>query len=374
MTSGGSWTRYVRISGVVIFYKYFTIRNPFFRISGDSFVLLVENCDFSTIIERNCLSLLQIIGNMDKNALQTIDIRRIQALAPIVDEYALGNDIILGEVSGKRVEKSQAVLKMLKYPIRFDGYIIFFLKKGHFTLDLNLNTFDIHERSLLVSVPGTIVKLSHYNEERIGDAELLFVMLSKSFLSSVHFDFNKVFNDSIRLWNNPCITLEEKDLDLAEDYFNLARKVLSSAQPNKREILGALVTSFTYVTMDLWTQKLAASPTAPEGRSSARVNQVFERFIALVTEYHVSERGMAFYADKMCLTPKYLSKLVKQATGRSAPDWIDSYVILEAKNMLKYSDKSIKEIVGALNFPNQSVFYKFFKAHTGLTPSEYRKG
>ena len=104
------------------------------------------------------------------------------------------------------------------------------------------------------------------------------------------------------------------------------------------------------------------------------MNQVFERFLALVTEYHNEQRGVAFYADKLCLTPKYLSKLVKQASGRSAPDWIDSFVILEAKNMLKYSDKTIKEIVFALHFPNQSVFYKFFKAHTGLTPSEYRKG
>ena len=65
---------------------------------------------------------------------------------------------------------------------------------------------------------------------------------------------------------------------------------------------------------------------------------------------------------------------MREASGRSAPEWIDSFVILEAKNLLKYSEKSIKEIVFALHFPNQSVFYKFFKAHTGLTPSEYRKG
>jgi len=68
------------------------------------------------------------------------------------------------------------------------------------------------------------------------------------------------------------------------------------------------------------------------------------------------------------------SKLIKQVSGRSAPDWIDSFVILEAKNMLKYTDDSIKEIVFKLHFPNPSVFYKFFKAHTGMTPSEYRNG
>jgi AraC-like DNA-binding protein len=83
-------------------------------------------------------------------------------------------------------------------------------------------------------------------------------------------------------------------------------------------------------------------------------------------------RNVGFYADKLCLTPKYLSKLIKTTSGKSAPEWIDSYVILEAKNLLKYSDIAIKEIVYRLNFPNQSVFYKFFKARTGMTPSEYR--
>lgn len=323
----------------------------------------------------NCSYLCEekVFALMEDKALQTIDIRRIQALAPLVDEYALGTEFILGIVSGRQVEKSEAVIRMLNYPVRFDGYILFFLKKGHFSLDINLNTYDIHENSLLVVVPGNIVKLSAYKEDHIGDAELLFALVSREFLSSIRFDFNKVFQDSIRVWKNPCITLQGEELDLAEDYFNLTRKILSSRQDNKREITGSLLTSFTYVTLGLWTQRLASAPPE-ESASSARVNQVFERFLALVTEYHNEQRGVAFYADKLCLTPKYLSKLVKMSSGRSAPDWIDSYVILEAKNLLKYSDKPIKEIVYLLHFPNQSVFYKFFKAHTGQTPSEYRKG
>ena len=310
---------------------------------------------------------------MEEKALQTIDIRRILALAPVVDEYALGTEFILGAVSGKRVEKSEAILHMLKYPVRFDGYILFFLKSGHFTLDVNLSSYDIHPNSLLMVTPGNIVKLSAYDEQHIGDAELLFALVSREFLSSIRFDFNKVFQDTLRVWKTPCITLQGDDLDLAEDYFRLTRKILSSRQSNKREIVGSLLTSFTYVTLDVWMRQLEESRAA-ESASSARATQLFERFLALVTEHHNEERGMAFYADKLCLTPKYLSRLVKLSSGRSAPDWIDSFVILEAKNMLKYSDKPIKEIVYMLHFPNQGVFYKFFKAHTGMTPSEYRKG
>ncbi len=310
---------------------------------------------------------------MENAELQTIDIRRILALAPVIEEYALGSELILGEVSGKKVEKSEAILSMLKYPVRFDGYIIFFLRKGHFSIDLNLNTYEVKPHSLLMNVPGNIIKLSSYAEDHIGDAELYFVLASREFMSGIRFDFNKLFQESLSLWKNPCITLNDQDLALAEEYFTLARDILQSKQMNKREILGSLITSFTYVTMDVWTRELNEARKA-QTPSSARMNLLFERFLALVTEHHNTERGMAFYADKLCLTPKYLSKLVKEASGRSGPAWIDSFVILEAKNLLKYSDKTIKEIVYTLHFPNQSVFYKFFKAHTGMTPSEYRKG
>ena len=69
----------------------------------------------------------------------------------------------------------------------------------------------------------------------------------------------------------------------------------------------------------------------------------------------------------------YVSKLVREVTGRSAPEWVDSFLVLEAKNLLKYSGMAIKEIVYRMKFPDQSSFYKFFKLHTGMIPSEYRK-
>jgi len=308
------------------------------------------------------------------DAPQTIDLQQIKALAPIIEEMSIGNDFVICEVSGKRMEKSEAILKTLQYPVRFDGFIIFYLKKGHFTIDVNLNSYELRENSLMIQVPGNIIKVTKFNEERLGDAEMIFVLISKEFMSGIRFDFLKVFQDSMRLLDNPCITQDESQIALANDYFNLARKIISAPFTNKREIIGSLLTSLTYLSTDVWKQKIDEARKKTDSQHNARLNQVFERFIALVNEYHCSERGMAFYADKLCLTPKYLSKLIKQASGRSAPDWIDEFVILEAKNLLKYTNMAIKEIVFQLHFPNQSVFYKFFKAHTGMTPSEYRNG
>ena len=306
--------------------------------------------------------------------LQTINLKQIQSLEPIVDEYGIGDDFILGEASGERVQQNETLLKMLRYPIRFDGYIIFFLKKGHLRADVNLNTYDIEEHSLLISVPGNIIRVADYREERVKDIELTFVLISREFMSGIRIDFLKVLQDSMKLLDNPCIHLDDFQIGIADDYFKLARKIISSPLSKKREIIGSLLTSLTYMSADILARRIDDARKMGKEKNSARLNLVFEQFIALVNEYHNSERGMAFYAEKMCLTPKYLSKLIKQASGRSAPEWIDSFVILEAKNMLKYSGMTIKEIVYKLHFPNQSVFYKFFKAHTGMTPSEYRNG
>lgn len=103
-----------------------------------------------------------------------------------------------------------------------------------------------------------------------------------------------------------------------------------------------------------------------------RQEEYFQRFMNVLTQHYTQERSVGFYASQLNLTPKYLSTLIRQTTGRTASEWIDDYVILEAKNLLKYSTMSIQEISYSLNFPNQSFFGKYFKTHTGQTPSEYR--
>lgn len=303
---------------------------------------------------------------------QNISISKIlQLTSEGVDISALGDDFIIGEAQGTSALSDNRILDILHYPIRFDGYILFFLKKGHFHIDFNLKTYYVHEGSLLVTVPGNIIRVGQLAEDRLAGIELVYVVLSKQFISGLQLDFNKVFQDSVQMLENPCIALNEEQLALAESYFLLARQVVQSSLSNKRNIIGGLLSSLSYMTEDIWTGKLVERQ--PLADSGARAALTYERFMKLVTEYHNQERGMQFYADKLCLTPKYLSKIVKEASGRSGPEWIDAFVILEAKNLLRYSDESIKEIAYKLNFPSASVFNKFFKANTGIVPSDYRR-
>ena len=173
--------------------------------------------------------------------------------------------------------------------------------------------------------------------------------------------------------NNPCIILTGEERAIAKKYLDLASDILKSNLMYKRECISSLLSSLFYLDGGVIEKRMKDAQARKDVSKLDRSKVIFDRFISVVSEYHTQERGVAFYADKLCLTPKYLSKLVKSASGRSAPDWIDAYVMLEAKNMLKYSDIPIKEIVSRLNFPNPSTFHKFFKAKTGITPLQYRK-
>ena len=106
---------------------------------------------------------------------------------------------------------------------------------------------------------------------------------------------------------------------------------------------------------------------------SSRQNEILNQFYLLLREHSPHQREVSFYADKMCLTPKYLSTKIKKITKKSVFEWINTATIIKAKVLLKTNDKSIAQISEELNFPNPSFFSRYFRKHTGMAPNEYRK-
>jgi len=97
------------------------------------------------------------------------------------------------------------------------------------------------------------------------------------------------------------------------------------------------------------------------------------RFFKILNTNFKNERSVQFYADQLCLTAGYLSKTLKEVTGKTASQLIDDTVIMEAKLLLKDSLRSVTEVAEDLKFSNASFFGKFFKKHTGFSPTEFRK-
>lgn len=260
-------------------------------------------------------------------------------------------------------------LHTLDHPCRFDGLLMLYCIEGHLKLSVNLNEYDIRDNHLVITTPGHILKVSQV----AGSEQLKYVIvaMSSKFAMGLKVDLKKIMNEGIALMEIPVMKLDEGMSSLMQQHLSLVANVINSDSSFREDSVTSIVSSMICLVAGLWADRINEL-REEAAQTTTRSRMILEQFIRLVGQYHTKYRNVGFYADKLCLTPKYLSKLIKTASGKSAPEWIDSYVILEAKNLLKYSDIAIKEIVYRLNFPNQSVFYKFFKARTGMTPSEYR--
>ena len=306
------------------------------------------------------------------NTFHELSIKDLRKIFPDTMAKDLSDDFFISDIHYKED------LEIMKSPCRFNGYLAVFCIKGDLEVEINLKSYRIRENSVIINVPGNICRVHRSDgDSPVGDLHFVVLAVSGDFLSSFKMDYVRLFNESLAMLDNPCFTLDDDEMQMFGRYFGLIKEMIARNPEDLVFILRNLVASALYYAGSLWKTRLENVPEEQRERSgrenSTRGKLVLEDFLKLVAEYHDRERGMAFYADKLCLTPKYLSKLIKTESGKSGPEWIDSFVILEAKNMLRYSEMPIKEIVYRLNFPNSSVFYKFFKAHTGQTPSEYRR-
>ena len=163
------------------------------------------------------------------------------------------------------------------------------------------------------------------------------------------------------------VSPEEMDESLAI-YRAMRRKVEQPDFEFTREALNGYM-QVLFCNGRQWMSRYTRQQEATQVQS--RQQMIFERFLWLVQKHYREERGIAFYASKLCLTPKYLSTVIYQCGGRHASEWIRDYVILEAKALLKSRQYTAQQVSDLLNFPNASFFGKYFKAATGFSPRQY---
>lgn len=300
------------------------------------------------------------------SAVYNMELRQFKELFADEQQIALGDDFCIVNVRYDRQ------LIEFESPVRLDAYLVLFCIGGSVRMSVNMKEFVLEKDQLALLIPGYIGQVVDFDREHKEDIHYVIVGMSRRYLSQLNLDLNRLFAEGTIFLSNPCVKLNKEERAIALRYLQLASGIMESSLSNKSDCLGTLITSIFYLSEGIFSRELQRAKETSVLRSS-RSEEIFSKFVRLLAEYHLRERTVSFYADKLCLSPKYFSKLIKNASGRSAPDWIDSFVILEAKNFLRYSDMSIKEIVYRLNFTDQPTFTKFFKARTGMTPAQFRK-
>ncbi len=290
---------------------------------------------------------------------------KIKQMVPSGISLGIGDDFFITRLQ----EKPQYAY--LQYPFRVDCYIAAYCVEGSVNCSVNLTDYHLTTGTLLLITPGNILRISQ-PDELDRNLRVTLICVSASYISNIGINPSKVLVEAVEVLRDPCIHLSDDEAEMLHKYVNLALDITKTDSQFVKESIGGLVSSVFYQFAGFLANSKRREDMEKPVRTT-RQRQMLEQFMKLAINDHAREHLVGYYADKMCVTPKYLSKIVKETSGRSVPDWLSELLILDAKNMLRHTDMTIKEISARLNFPSQSFFFRFFKNHTGQTPTQYRE-
>lgn len=246
-------------------------------------------------------------------------------------------------------------------PFLIEDYRFALIKKGCLHTEINLKERFINAGSLVFVTPGTIV-----SPICIGETELDGIGLSPDVLRlALHDNLPELLNGHIK---DGQLEISETDAILFDRLYQTLSLLVNAHPDNQETHLGmaaAIIHSFNRV---FSLNKSTAC------KSSTTSQTIFDRFIELANQHCHQQHQLRFYAERMCITERYLGTVVKQTSGATAKEWIDKAIVTAAKVMLRHSNKQVVQISDDLNFPTSSFFCKYFKRLTGMTPQEYRNG
>lgn len=262
---------------------------------------------------------------------------------------------------------SDSQMQVFRFPCHIDAFIIGVGTEGETSVSFNLHEFRLKKDSMFIFTPKNILQV---NSQQYFKADV--IAISPDFMRRINIDIKNMMPLFLKFVENPALTLTpEESRSMRGMIAQIERETRGPETHFSFDIVSGLIAATIYKVGDIMYHYLAEHPEE-QNNSHNRAEEYFKQFTHLLGEHFREERSVGFYARQLCITPKYLTTLIKRISGQSVSEWIDNYVILEAKTLLKYSTMSIQEIAYYLNFPNQSFFGSYFKRNTGMSPSQYK--
>lgn len=247
-------------------------------------------------------------------------------------------------------------------PYRLTEGRVLFMHAGCIRVRANLIELTLKPYQLIVASPGTILQVIEISK----DCELEMFAFTNGLMEGWQKEVLLQTFLQGRLYVQ--LDLPEKEEKRIAAFFDLLWDIVHD-KPFPRDMVRSLISALFHQ-INIYRMR----EISEESGRLTRQEEVFNRFLSLVNKYAIHERSVVFYADRLYLTSRYLSTLIKQTSGRTVMDWVNEAVVQEAKLLLRHSDKLVYQIADELNFPNASFFCKYFRRLTGKTPHEYRHG
>jgi AraC family transcriptional activator of pobA len=249
-------------------------------------------------------------------------------------------------------------------PYRAESYAIVYIKEGGVKLNAGLASWEVKAPSIITLGPSVI----RYFTKNSDLLKMDVIFFKETFLLERHADL--FFLGKFDFFENSdlhVLPLNESGVIKFSKIFELIQLTQTTANYHQSEIIRSYIFALAYEIDAYHRQHISGSA------SSLRGDSLLAKFRLLLSRHYTREHKLDFYADHLHVTPKSLSAAIKKKTGRSAGKWINDIIILEAKVLLQNKMLTVSQISGMLNFSDQSVFGKFFRAGTGVSPVAYRK-
>jgi AraC-like DNA-binding protein len=252
---------------------------------------------------------------------------------------------------------------VINYPIRLGMIVGIICKNGYLKLRIGMEEITLKSNMILLIFPEQIFELTEIS----SDFDAGYILLEKGYFD-VQSDFKMALDLESCFLKQPCFQLSEKEMEEVMTVFEaIKRKVQENTNLFLNEIVQSNIRILFYIACNAFFK-------SKNKIVKTRKEEIFEKFISLLKQNYRKEQNIGWYAENLCLTPKYLSKLVYEASGKHASDWIKDYIILEACALLNSSSLTIQQISDELGFSNQSHFGTYFKRYMNRSPREYKLG
>lgn len=287
-------------------------------------------------------------------------------LSVLKEAVHLNNELILIDNFNFASTSDDESLFFTQYPVKLSFTVVIIVFSGSMHYRINLEELWAYSNDLITVQKGAIGEFLHSSP----DLQVAVIAFSNE-LFHMNDHLEVAMKMQQMLYENPVKHLSGESLkEIRMVYELMKKKIIENDNPFRKEILQGYVRALMYTILHKLLETLQQVPAYIQNN---RQHEIYMQFIREVQRNYQKERSVVYYADRLCITPKYLSQTVQKASGRLAGEWISEYVILEAKALIKSHCYTIQQISEMLHFPNPSFFGRYFKKKVGCTPKAYQK-
>ena len=234
-------------------------------------------------------------------------------------------------------------------------------ERGNACLQYDRAEVNFCPNDVSIVLPNHIIKTKHIS----NDYDVTLIFISPSFVEDLK--FRSLTNDYTKYHRDPSCQLTKEQMSKLLNVVDVMKIILEEDIKHKHDSLNYIINIFFELLNTFWHDKDDTLTIA------TRKNDIFNRFCDLLAKHYAESKSVAFYAEKLCLTPKYFSKIIHDIAHQSAGAWITRYVATMAKQLLATRpDLNIQDVCNLMGFNDQAAFSRYFRRATGISPKEYR--